>query len=559
MVSSEPEISMGKLPHGEITLDKKDIEIIRLLEKTVYPTAIIEQVNFSKSTIYRHLNKLLSYNIVIANKDTLPAQYFLNPNFIGVSKSRVAIFDLPSKTASFSKQTLLFENSNATETMSYSQSLEKKSSKKNSEILASSTDSKIPSENSSIDEPKHSEAKRVIGPIPNDENNRENSETSNISPRNFPEEQPHYNKKHGIIIRSHNFLYKIPIQRKPLNLEKRLEKTTWLEVKRMKNWSYYCGQPKAKGKIDLAGIECHIQFNPNVILVWLNEIFGRDPEENLIFANQKILEIRAFIEDSYSGLYLGPHFLKRMIENAGVHQAWTHQQLALECKKKNVKLKGKNWEIDSSKGIPELEAVHKTKSTEHCVKELEDFDFRADNDFYFKDAALNQKQISENIAQSSEVLNSLTQQHVHLTTGTMTLFDITAKATAERIEVLEENHKLKQELSSMKELFESEITELRNQFIELKDDFVEATDNATFYYQENQRLQQQNQGDLTTLQRDILEVIRSHPGLTRKQLAEVSGIKLGSINGHIRRLIRKRILIERQEEGETSKRIYLRN
>lgn len=222
-------------------------------------------------------------------------------------------------------------------------------------------------------------------------------------------------KESSIVIRSHNFTYHLPIQRKPLALKQMLSHTTWLEVVRMNRWDYYSGTlvlspPKFSGKFDLPQIEAIVQFKPNVVQIYLNEIYGYTSEENLNYANQLLLKVRAQLESLYPGLCLAPAQLKRRVENSGQHHAWVHHTLALKCKQRNISLKNKTWEVDASHGQPELEATHKLESDLHLMNELDDFDYRAEHGVYFKDLYNDINETKANQRRATKTITSA-QQH----------------------------------------------------------------------------------------------------------------------------------------------------
>jgi DNA-binding MarR family transcriptional regulator len=317
---------------------------------------------------------------------------------------------------------------------------------------------------------------------PIDFSHRENSSHSEVSPRDSKGNKQFDDK----IQRSHNYFFKIPIQRKPAYLDRMLTKTKWFEQKQMRNWNYF------QGKLSMFGCEAIIQFNPNVVTVWLNNIFGRDPFVNDQEANRRILEIKGFLEDSYAGLYLAPAQFLRRVENKGTHQAWIHHNLALKAKQQNLSLRGKNWEVDSSKDMPELEAFNELKASEHLSEELEDYDYRSEEKIYFRDIHSNQKK-------HLEIIEEIQRSQIQLAGGMMTNFQITESALRSNAELNEKLKKWPREFYSVK---------------------------------------------LSPLQIEIKNFISSNPGLNRKTISENTGIKIGSINGTIVQLKKVKIIRE---------------
>lgn len=226
-----------------------------------------------------------------------------------------------------------------------------------------------------------------------------------------PSKIPSFDEK---IIRSHNYLYLCPIEHSPAKLSIMLEKDNWIENTQMKNWSYFYGS------LGVKGIKAVIQFNPKTINIRLLQVFGRNPHEDDQEANRQLLEVKAYLEDKYPNLRLGPGKYLTKAKNTGKHHAWIHHLLALKAKEQNISLEKQFWNLDSSKGLPELDAHDRLRASEHIEKELEDFDYRAEKEVYFQDLDKQQLQMGKILENTSEIQKKIIEQYSFIYTGQLT-------------------------------------------------------------------------------------------------------------------------------------------
>ncbi len=223
------------------------------------------------------------------------------------------------------------------------------------------------------------------------------------------------------IIRSHNYLFLCPIEHKPAKLDKMLKRDNWLENTRMTNWPYFYGH------LGLEGIKAYIQFNPKTINIRVLKVYGKNSHENDQEANRQFLEVKAHLENKYRHLRIGPgKFLTKAI-NTGKHHGWVHHILALKAKQQNLTLQKQYWGLDSSKGKPELDAHDRLKASEHIDRELEDFDYRAENEVYFQDIDQRQESIINR-------LQEIQQIQTQLLGGVMSSFQIAEAALNSTLE-----------------------------------------------------------------------------------------------------------------------------
>lgn len=216
------------------------------------------------------------------------------------------------------------------------------------------------------------------------------------------------------IIRSHNYLFLCSIEHKPAKLDILLRKDNWFENTRMKNWPYFYGN------LGLKGIKSYIQFNPKTVNIRILEVYGRDPHEDDQEANRQLMEIKAYLEDKYPRLRLGPGKFLTKTRNTGKHHGWVHHLLALKAKEQNFSLELEHWGLDSSRGIPELDAKNRLQASEHMQRELQDYDYRAEKGVYFEDIDQRQEGIVNIIDNSTKIQKDIMQQFNFLYTGLQT-------------------------------------------------------------------------------------------------------------------------------------------
>ena len=488
-------VEVGKFPQVSndpgLKLRARDQIILLLLhENSVGKIAqTLANLNYgiSKSAFYRIIKKLEKLGIIHRMPKTFPQAFVINP--------------------SFQKSSLIFLSLSQPSVPLFEVSRESSPNDEISEETGSTNSQNTPS---------------PVPLSPNSENSREKPLEFPILSRDSPSNNSPEKENGGFderILRSHNYFFKIPIQRKPANLDNMLKQANWFERKQMINWHYW------KGSLANMGTEGIIQFNPNVISVWLNNIYGRDPHENDLEANRRILKIKAHLEDSYQGLYLAPAKFLRRVENTGKHQAWVHHNLSLKAKQQNVSLKGLNWEVDSSKDQPELEAHNNLEATEHLSEELEDFDYRAEKRTYFRHLHSNQSHVVSSLEQTSENLREVSENQNRLAGGLMTNFQIIEAALRSNVEL---HQKFKEIESRINEIVNSGPYEVRRTQPEESNDKIKVS--------------------LPILQATILRFIQDNPGVSRKTIAEECKLSRGSVNGTIPRLKRKGFIYEHQRK-----------
>ena len=477
------------LPDSRIKLQPRDEKILIALHYNsvakIAQKNVERQYFISKSAFYRRIKKLESWGLIHRIPDTLISEFLIDPSFqeaspifLSLSQESSPIFECPSQTAP------------------------------NGEQGQESEDSQSHSRTRSV--PFSPDSAKV----------RANSETESKSPSEFSpksEYQPKEGEFDEKIIRSHNYLFICPIEHEPRQFKAMLRADNWFENDRMKNWSYFYG------KLGLEGIRATLQFNPNVINVRLPEVWGRNPHEDDQEANRQLLKVKAYLEEKYPRLRLGPGRFLRKALNTGKHQAWVHHPLALKAKQQNITLKKRFWEIDSSKGMPELDAIDRVQASEHLDNELEDFEDRSKTGVYFRDVRKRQDKSIESLEKTTEIQEDISKKQVQLFGGMMTVFQITEAA-------LLHSHQALDKVSNLEE----QLNESRRWSVIIK-----------------QR---------PKLEQVILTFLGERPkesGYTRKEVSRILGLNFNSVSPTISNLVKEGVLIEIKEGRQAGR--YLLN
>ena len=213
-------------------------------------------------------------------------------------------------------------------------------------------------------------------------------------------------------LRCHNLNWTSRIIRKPKNFEEKLKQNNWIESI-PRNWKQY------RKKYD----QCTIMFNPETIQYFPYDFFTSTIEEYRQQSKNIILRQKQIIEEEYQGLVLGePECVAKLNKQ---HIARQYDPLALEFFKTAQKLgvrvhfHGKNIDIDTSKGIAELETKDKAKAPEHLIDIAAFFDqwvekpISVDELHHVKnktnETQSNIDKINENLNKVAENIKSLTE------------------------------------------------------------------------------------------------------------------------------------------------------
>ncbi|MFX0170924.1 MAG: winged helix-turn-helix transcriptional regulator [Candidatus Hodarchaeota archaeon] len=241
----------------------------------------------------------------------------------------------------------------------------------------------------------------------------------------------------------------------------------------------------------------------------LPEVWGWNIFEDNQEANRQLLKVKTHLEDRYPRLRLGPGKFLRKAINSGTQHAWVHHHLALKAKKQNITIKGRNWEADSSKKMPELDATDWVYTSQHFQNEVEDFDYRAESGVYFRDIHTNQIKTIKSLKKASENLTEVSETQTRIAGGIMTNFQITEAA-------LQNSFQAQQEIQALKDQLQKPSEKLPEK------------------------------KSLSPQQALLLDIIRTDPGQTRLELAKKYNLKRGSVNGQVKRLKALFMLFEKE-------------
>jgi len=185
-------------------------------------------------------------------------------------------------------------------------------------------------------------------------------------------------EKNELIIRTHNMRFKSKIVRAPEQLQEKLLKSNWVEHF-PNNWTGY------RKRI----FNCYVLFTPKNVQYILPEIYARTSEQAIDSAVKLVLNIKESLEDEFKGFVLGkPEEVTTLMNQ---HYANQFDPLALEHWKykqtNNVTLtyKSDRLNIDFSKGVPELETVHKVHAKDDINKITKFYEDMIRTDFDLND------------------------------------------------------------------------------------------------------------------------------------------------------------------------------
>lgn len=517
-------------------LTQNEKKVIEKLHEKNYAKIISEQLGLSKSTIYYILKKLLIKKIVIKENGYNPARYYINPNVLkqlekvsGGQSSSSPVDPTPSNFPSFchhdsisSSFTGMFESSSGP-------------------CVLNNSSNNVIEDNSSPD------------PFipPSDFDSFEGFSLENISPD---------------IIRSHNAQFVIPINKFPDNLFRILQLESFIEIKQMYNWKYF------SGNLASFGLDCLLQIKPHCVQIILKDIYSTNATEAEAIAIMRMEEIISWLEDRYQGLFLAKNrgdWKKGLIASPDWHHAHVHNALALLAKQRNIHYKDNRWELDSSKGMPELEAKGADADL-RIMREIDDIKFRDNTGVTFKKLTENVhdyttkndqvlSQVDKNLEKTSAVLDKTVGQIGQISGGLLAYDQIIQNLTTNISNI---NNRFFEMSNTLLEKFNSLNTKIdiitnRMDQIEQKIDFLEqrpdpiiTTPTPTNIVQEEifenvitipgPALDQLRQ--LKPCFRRVFAFIQQNQGLTRREIVRNSNMKRGTVSPAVTELMRLNVI-----------------
>jgi len=154
------------------------------------------------------------------------------------------------------------------------------------------------------------------------------------------------------LVRGHAFGFVCKILRKPRDLEERLKKKGWAEF-HPRNWNGYT-KP-------LWG--CTVVFSPSSVQFVPQEVYAASGEAAFDEVFRLVQEVQTYLMEEYPGLVLSPLTFVYNQSYARVFDPLALEFMRTSAKEGvNVTYRSDRVAIDASKGLPELETVHKVFS-----------------------------------------------------------------------------------------------------------------------------------------------------------------------------------------------------
>ena len=357
-------------------------------------------------------------------------------------------------------------------------------------------------------------------------------------------------------IRAHNLLFRytfeVPL---PLNYYEKLSKLHFLyEVSdELKNVHYVKGE--------IAGATVRI-FRKH-ILVRLKDVYAETTEEALEKVQDKLLEIKQKIEE-FTKRKLGRGELRRVAKARTQEWAMQYHPLA---QLSPISVRTKYWEIDKSKDVPELEARHSLLAPEHVLQEIDDYDFRAETGYSFRDAvsdiqALKQQVVGVNehlLVEFENVLEQKLNGNYNNTQQVVTVIkeelapvkqaiEMIAQAIQNQTELmnvhLSKSNEILYSINEMSDYLADGINASYTRFSEQFDYRFERVEEKIEQTKEElkEEIRSMRRNAMTKYER-FLEFVRSHPGeeFTSRSLAEALQYPIAECSMYMKRVRNSRL------------------
>lgn len=153
--------------------------------------------------------------------------------------------------------------------------------------------------------------------------------------------------------RAHNIVFKSEIVRMPD--EKAILQLGFIKGDKMRNWSQWFHGFRLH--------HCAIQINPKSFVFHLDEMIGNNAHALTMIGFDLVCDAIRELEGELPGLRLGKPERQAIIVRQ--HHALQEDYAAQSCRKAGIIIKTPTFEIDSSKGKPEIDFVDKDLAPEH--------------------------------------------------------------------------------------------------------------------------------------------------------------------------------------------------
>ncbi len=503
---SGPKVKLNHdVKHQEkITLDDRDQKIIFQFSTAKVAAYVLNYLKIPKTTFYRRLNNLTDLGILVKLEENKFSRYIVSPRFkqslemglvVGVQSSPKT--QSPSKTAPFSKQKDLVQHSK-------------------------------------------SHSKSHFKEIPSDrEKPREKHEIGSKTTRKIPPFEELVAKFDPHNIRSHDYLYICKIKRAPDNFRQQLAKSNWLESKEgMNNWTWY------RGSLKLHNIQCHYHIYIKKVTIQLLEVSSPDPFANNAIADDIAVQLTAYLEDQYPGLVLYDVKRRSRLEVKKLHHAIPNHPIAIRAFELNYTSTGKRFGVDNSKGKKELEAHNHKCSTEDIDNYIEDCDFKAENDYWFRDSARDiqqngrilhtttkiQKKNAEIQQQMAKQIEEVTKNQLWSISGQRHQTEVYQSFINGSMHLIEQNLTLEKRVKTLEQ---EKNLDLEERVKTLEQQLPTSPKPGAF-------VKEREMFDPSfTLVKRLEHIVRKNPGISRGDLKHEFGWKLGSVGPTIGRLAKR--------------------
>lgn len=404
-------------------------------------------------------------------------------------------------------------------------------SKSQKKAGTSETESKSTSQNASFSEKKEEGKDPIEDPrtssvstSPDREKLREKSETESETTSKIPSFEEMVAKFDPRNIRSHDYLYICEIKRAPKDFRQQLAGCNWLESKEgMNNWKWY------RGGLKLHNIQCHFHIYTRKVTIQLLEVSSPDPFANNAIADDIAVQVTAYLEDQYPGLVLYDLKRRSRLEVKKLHHAIPNHPIAIRAFELSYTSTGTRFGVDDSKGNKEIEAHNHKYSTEDIDNYVEDCDFKAENDYWFRDSARDIQQNGRNLQKTTEIQKEAAEIQ---------------KEAAKQIEEVSKTQLWQiSGQRSQTEVFQSFINgsmHLIEKNLTLEERVKALEQHLPTISKPNAFIREREMFDPAfTLVKRLEHIVRKNPGISRVDLIQQFGWKVGSVGPTIGRLTKR--------------------
>ena len=209
-----------------------------------------------------------------------------------------------------------------------------------------------------------------------------------------------------IFIRSHSLKWRIPISQVSKRFWLKLKCDSWIDFhfhdmgpRNQKTWRKYYGRRLFFDK------EVYLEFTPRNIFVVLPHIYAPDPQTAYATGLSFLGNVIEQLQDIYPKVLFGDS--EFICASESQHHAIVNDPRAIYCRKNGISLSSPDFEIDSSKGKPELETKGKN-SKDNCLTLWDSILFQGETGIGLRDVFKGVQALVEVQNQSLELIKTNT-------------------------------------------------------------------------------------------------------------------------------------------------------